>query len=124
MKKFLISIFLVLALATIFTGCSLKDTASKVKDKIDPSSDHSAMEQSNILNSDTQSQKITAEKAKEIAFSHSGVNPSDVRDLDVDLDRDGGVLHYDIDFEVGTTDYEYEINAENGNIIHSNKDID
>lgn len=124
MKKIISAIFLILIFATALTGCTLKDTTSKVKEKVMPSSNYSAIDQSDILNSNNSSAKIDAQKAKEIAFSHSGVNPSDVRDLDIELDRDGGVLHYDVDFEVGNTDYEYEINAENGEIIYSKNEID
>lgn len=61
---------------------------------------------------------ISKEKALEIAFKHAGVDSSKVRDLEVELE-DG---KYDISFEVGTTDYDYDINAKTGEIIHVEKE--
>ncbi len=64
--------------------------------------------------------RISANDAKKKAFSHAGVQESQVYDLDVELD-DG---RYEVSFDSGQYEYEYEINAENGNIISFEKDYD
>jgi uncharacterized membrane protein YkoI len=67
---------------------------------------------------------IGAEKAKSIAFNHAGVSAANVRDLDVELDSDDGRRIYEVDFEVGSKDYEYDIDAYTGKIIKYEIDED
>ena len=64
---------------------------------------------------------ITAEEAKAIALQDAGLKETDVRDLEVDLDRDDGTVHYDVDFEKGSADYDYDIDAVTGEILHVQK---
>lgn len=67
---------------------------------------------------------ITAERAKEIALRHAGLAESDVRRLKVETDRDHGVTKYEIEFQNGRMEYEYEINAETGDILKAEKEYD
>ena len=60
-----------------------------------------------------QSGRISADKAKAIAFGHAGVSAGQVRDLSVEYDDDGV---YEIDFKVGNMEYDYEIGAVDGSI--------
>ena len=68
--------------------------------------------------------KISAEEAKKAALAHAGLNESEVTDVDIDLDRDNGVLIYEVDFNHGGIEYDYDINAETGEIISADKDKD
>jgi uncharacterized membrane protein YkoI len=61
--------------------------------------------------------KLTADQALEIALKDAGLTKEQIHDLDVELDNDGGAVHYDVDFEVNDKDYDYEIDAESGNIL-------
>jgi uncharacterized membrane protein YkoI len=63
-------------------------------------------------------------KAKEIAFSHAGILPEMARKLKCELDTENGRLVYDIEFEAGLHEYEYEIDAKTGAIIKSKKELD
>lgn len=67
---------------------------------------------------------ITAAKAKEIALNHAGVKADKATFFKAELDNDDGVKKYEIDFRVDNVEYEYEINAANGNIIKAEKDVD
>lgn len=67
------------------------------------------------------SSQISASKAKSIAFNDAGLKESEVYDLEVELDRDNGTLHYDVSFEKDGKDYDYEINAKTGKIISVEK---
>lgn len=60
---------------------------------------------------------IGESKAKEIALENAGVTESDISRYQSSKDRDDGKTLYEIQFASGDTEYEYEINAENGNII-------
>ena len=62
--------------------------------------------------------------AEDIAFKHAGVSRSQVRDLDTELERDDGKVYYEIDFEVGDTEYEYDIEAYTGRILDYDIDYD
>ena len=67
---------------------------------------------------------ITAKDAKEAALRHAGLQESQVSDVDVDLDRDNGKLIYEVDFNSGNTEYDYDINAETGEVISADKSKD
>ena len=66
-------------------------------------------------------QRISADKAKAIAFGHAGVSAGQVRDLSVEYDDDGV---YEIDFKVGNTEYDYEIGTTDGSIRKSDVEQD
>ncbi len=67
---------------------------------------------------------ITAAEAKEIALNHAGVSAADASFIKVELDTDDGVQVYEVEFCVGATEYDYEINAQTGSVIHSESEID
>ncbi len=70
-----------------------------------------------------ESQFIGGEKAKEIAFASAGVIATSVTNLQVELDCDDGILIYEVEFNAGRNEYEYDINAKDGNIVKSSIDI-
>ncbi|MFI3253454.1 MAG: PepSY domain-containing protein [Eubacteriales bacterium] len=63
-------------------------------------------------------------KAKSIALSHAGVSESEVSGLKVKLDYDDGVPEYEVEFNVGRTEYDYEIHGNSGTILDFDKDYD
>ncbi len=63
-------------------------------------------------------------KAKEIALSHAGVSAADARNMECKLDRENGVVVYEIRFEAGNCEYEYDIAAENGTVIKFDREDD
>ena len=67
---------------------------------------------------------IGAGKAKSIALSHAGVSSKDATRMQCKLDRDDGQMVYEVEFEVGRTEYEYEIDAISGTIYQSEKEFD
>ena len=66
--------------------------------------------------------KLTRDEAKAIALKHAGV--STVYDLDVELDKEKGILVWEVDFEVSGMEYEYEIDAYSGKILRFHKERD
>lgn len=67
---------------------------------------------------------ITANDALTAALRHAGIDESQASDIDIDLDRDNGKLIYEVDFNIGNTEYDYDVNAETGEIISSTKSKD
>lgn len=72
----------------------------------------------------TASKYISLEKAKSIALNHAGIDASSARFSKAKMDKDDGVMEYEIEFYVGNMEYEYEINAQNGNILDFDKELD
>lgn len=67
---------------------------------------------------------ITKEEAKQIALTHAALNANAISDYECELDRDDGKVIYEISFEHGHVEYEYDIDAVTGAIISWEKDCD
>ena len=89
-----------------------------------PKAPAAAPASSSSSSSSSSSKNIGRTKARDIALKHAGLSASQVRDLEVELDKEGGKSHYDVDFEKGGYDYDYEIDAESGKILKSRKERD
>ncbi|MFV0519493.1 MAG: PepSY domain-containing protein [Lachnospirales bacterium] len=68
--------------------------------------------------------KIGEDKAKEIALAHAGQNEADVTFIKASTDNEDGLKVYDVEFYVGTTEYDYEIDAYNGDVKSFDSDIE
>jgi len=68
--------------------------------------------------------QITLEEAKNIAFDHAGVDGSNAVFDDEELDEDDGVPYYELSFDIGEDEYEYDIHAETGQILDYEHDIE
>lgn len=104
-------------------------TSSKSDDKTNSTATSSSSSSSNSASSSgsatsSQSNTISRDEAKSIAFTHAGVNEADVRGLEIEFDRDNGILKYEINFDCKGYEYDYDINAETGAILSAEKDRD
>ena len=59
---------------------------------------------------------ITEQKAKEIAFSHAGVQESDISALRITKDTENGSAVYSVEFNAGGKEYDYDIRMSDGDI--------
>lgn len=80
--------------------------------------------QNTNTNSNTSSNKISADKAKKIALNHANLTSNQVSYVQVEADFDDYTPSYDVEFYHNNVEYSYEINANTGNIISFEKDID
>ncbi|MDO5116318.1 MAG: PepSY domain-containing protein [Synergistaceae bacterium] len=62
-------------------------------------------------------------RAKEIALKHAGVAQQQARFTKVRLERDNGRMEYELEFYAGGTEYDYEINAETGDVIKFSREV-
>lgn len=67
---------------------------------------------------------IGAEAAKTIALENAGVTEADIRNLEIDLDLEKGIMVYEIEFDTAAYEFEYDINATTGQIVWSEKDVE
>jgi uncharacterized membrane protein YkoI len=68
--------------------------------------------------------KLTMEQAKEIALKHANLTSDEVSFIKVETDLDNGVEKYDIEFYYENKEYDYEINASDGQIIKYDYDVE
>ncbi len=67
---------------------------------------------------------VGAEKAKEVALQHAGLKASDVTFIKSVLDYDDGRKVYDVEFYSGNKEYDYEIDAQSGQIVSYDYDVE
>ncbi|MCD8232743.1 MAG: fibronectin type III domain-containing protein [Clostridiales bacterium] len=72
----------------------------------------------------TSSTYIGTAKAKSIALTDAGVTESQVRDLEVEKDKENGVVVYEVSFDYNGYEYDYTINATSGKIIEKEVERD
>lgn len=65
----------------------------------------------------SQSAYIGLEAAKQAALNHAGVSASQATFLEAEYDYDDGRMVYEVEFHVNGTEYEYEIDAQTGDVI-------
>ncbi len=68
--------------------------------------------------------KIDKAKAKSIALNHAGVKASEIREYEIELDKENGKYEYEVSFKSGKYEYDYSINAQSGKIIKNEKEKD
>ena len=65
-------------------------------------------------------EQITEADAKQIALEHAGLTEGAVKNLRVEYDRED--RQYEVEFTVKRVEYDYEIDAANGQILKAEKD--
>ena len=75
-------------------------------------------------NNENNTGDISLDKAKEIALSHAGLSNDQVTFVQAKKDFDDGIQKYEIEFYCNGKEYDYEINASNGQIIQYDHDIE
>ena len=70
----------------------------------------------------TKTSYISKDKALSIAYKNAGVSSKDVKQLEVELDKDD--KKYEIEFKVGKKEYSYEIHVTSGKILEKDVEMD
>lgn len=65
---------------------------------------------------------IGEEAALETAIKEAGVKASDVANSYVELESDDGIAKYEVEFYTNNTEYNFEIDAQSGNILSYEKE--
>lgn len=106
-------------------GSDIKDGMSDIGSAAESVTDNMMGDTNNNTNSGNQSAdtKISKDEAKAKALKHAGVEEKDIKGFDIDIDRENGKTIYEIDFMSGNTEYSYDIDANSGDIIESDRDL-
>lgn len=67
---------------------------------------------------------IGVERARSIALERAGVAAGDIREYQIELERDDGRVFYEVEFKAGGYEYQYAIDAASGTILHQEKERD
>lgn len=67
---------------------------------------------------------IGYEGALEAALSHAGLDVSQVSDTEVEMDCENGVIIYEVEFNYGGQEYDYDIVATTGEIVKVDTEVD
>ena len=67
---------------------------------------------------------LTKEEAEKIALDHAGLSADQVQRLRAELDYEQGKPEYEVDFRVDRWEYDYDIDAQTGEIRSWDKDWD
>ena len=81
-------------------------------------------EQQSTLNHYEQRDYIGEDAALQAALDHAGVSEASLTERQVSFDVDDGRAIYEIEFAVGPTEYEFEIDAVTGTILQYEKELD
>ncbi len=128
MKNIFLTVLLTASLIFTLSACgSAAIPQEKTNGTSKPIENASSESASTILeNTPSQQTPSSAEidraRAKEIALNHAKLKEADIKGFEIELDRsDKGVLLYEIEFRNGLDKYEYDILAENGQILNAEK---
>lgn len=67
---------------------------------------------------------IGENRAKEIALAQAGVSEADLREYKIELDRENGIMVYEVEFKSGHYEYQFDIDANTGAILEQDREYD
>lgn len=105
-------------------GIEMKQNAFEARTADKPSTDTNQPADDAKTSGYNDAEFIGKEKAKEIALEKAGLKASEVSFVKVEIDREYGVVVYDVEFNSGRKEYSAEIQAENGTILEWHVEYD
>ena len=128
----MISLVLLVLVIALAAGCSSLYQAEQAVDQIEEQMEQKADQVEEQLENAAKppvspavtqnAAALTLEQAQEIALNHAGVSAANADFIRVELDYDDGIKVYEIEFDAGDFEYEYEINAKSGKIRDYDKE--
>ena len=123
MKKLSLAAIIV-TVSISLVACTNSGTASNGNQNNTESGTQNSNESNAENNTVNNTGEISLDKAKEIALSHAGLSADQVTFVQANMDFDDGIKKYDIEFYCNGKEYDYEINASNGQIIQYDYDME
>ncbi len=124
MKK-TIALICTLILALSLAACGNNTDGDMSGDDMSGGSLSSSIDSISDSMSDSTAQntaKITRDDAKKKVLEHAKIAENEVKSFDIELDRDGDTLKYEVKFHHNGTSYDYEIDANSGEVISVDKE--
>lgn len=118
-KHFRAALLIAVLTLSMLTGCAVRAAVpaqTRGPDRTSPASTGAPAA------TNAPAQTLTAEEAQAIALHHAGFTADQVRFLRTEPELYDRIPHYDVEFEEGRWEYDYEIHAETGEILSFEKD--
>ncbi len=115
----LLSIIVILLIAIV-----LLVLGNKKDYNLDNINDNTINDNGTNIDNSTNNNYISKQEALNISLNNIGITQDSILDLDIELDYKYGKTVYEISFNYKKFEYEYYIDAINGEIIHSFKELD
>ncbi len=100
------------------------ETASSNNETVQSGDTDSGTNSSGAASSSLDAETLSRKEALAVAFAHAGVKESELRDIEAELDREGGKTVWEITFEKGKYEYDYVIDSESGEVLFHKKETD
>lgn len=114
-------VILCLLIATLFiTGCSNSETENSTT--VPQSTPDTTVSGQVATEKPAENAIITKESAKKIALTHAGISEENAQRFQSKLDWEDGRQVYEIEFDYGSLEYNYEIDAKTGEILQYSKE--
>lgn len=122
MKK-LLALVLVLGLIVALSACTVPSGGSAKGTTLAQSPTTQGNTTTALpISKETVAVSVSRDQAIDTALQAAGLSRNDVYDLEAELDRERGGTYWEVDFETREYEYSYEINAESGAIVHSERE--
>lgn len=123
MKRKLLTMSALALVCGVSVACSNNNTNTNLNTTANTNVTQESTTSQNNTNNNT-SNKITEEKAKEIALNHANLSQNDVTFIRSNIDYDDGFTAYDVEFYSNNQEYDYKIDANSGDIIEYDLDVE
>lgn len=115
MKLKIVNFLGIVMIALIMAGCGAKEKEMPATDNLENQSEAESKADKNLISED---------EAKSIALKDAGLTEDQISGIRIKLERDDGIQQYEVEFYAGDKEYDYEIDAESGNILSKNMDVE
>ena len=130
--RFCAALLLAALAFTVFSGCAAaQQFEEQAEQRMDAWEDKAEAQIESIMTGGAAgavpavpAAKLTKEEAIAIALKDAGLTEAQVTRLRAELDYDQGRAEYEVDFHFDRWEYDYEIDAETGKILSSDKDLE
>ena len=133
--KRILTFAIVLCMIGLLAGCSVRETVRTLdaaEEAVERQLEQAEDAVENAVRDTTKPAKtpaaglpenvISPEEAQEIALKQAGFTADQVSHLRAEFDYDDGIAQYDVSFRADKWEYEFEIQAETGEILSWEKD--
>ncbi|MDM0612794.1 PepSY domain-containing protein [Clostridium perfringens] len=124
MKKVFVGL-LIMGISINFIACNNQPKSLNVNNQVSSVNQKENTSNQNIKSNVNNNQsKITIEQAKKIALKHANLSENQVTFIKACQELDDGIEKYEIEFYFDNKEYDYDINANTGDIISFDYDIE
>ena len=120
-----LALTLALGLMTGCTAAAMNSSSAAAASDVAPAGSPSSTVSAGIAGSAGSDEYIAQADAESIALAHAGLaDDGSVQFVHTELDRDDGRTVYEVEFWTGSSEYDYEIDAVTGEVLHYDYDAE